>query len=70
MKICLVRHAETVYNKLGKMQGKENIPLSDEGRNQVKELKERIKDNYYDICFSSPLVRCVETAMILVGDKT
>ena len=70
MKICLARHAETVFNKLGKMQGKENIPLSDEGRNQVKELKERIKDNHYDICFSSPLVRCVETAMILVGDKT
>lgn len=69
MKICLVRHAETIFNQLGKMQGKENIPLSDNGRNQAKNLKEKIKNNNYDICFSSPLVRAVETAMILVGDK-
>lgn len=69
MKICLVRHAETVYNQLGKMQGKKNIPLSDEGRRHASKLKDQIKDNNYDICFSSPLVRAVETAMILVGDK-
>lgn len=70
MKVCLVRHAETIFNQLGKMQGRENIPLCDEGRKHARELKEKIKDNYYDICFSSPLVRAVETAMILIGDKT
>lgn len=69
MRICLVRHAETIYNQLGKMQGKKNIPLSDEGRRHAAKLKEQIKDNHYDICFSSPLVRAVETAMILIGDK-
>lgn len=69
MKICLVRHGETIFNQLGKMQGKKNIPLSDDGRRNCKRLKEKIKDNHYDICFSSPLVRCVETAMILIGDK-
>ena len=69
MKICLVRHAETVFNQLGKMQGKENIPLSDNGRNQAKTLKERIKEKNYDVCFSSPLMRAVETAMILIGDR-
>lgn len=69
MKIALVRHGETVYNQLGKIQGKSNIPLSDEGRRQCKKLKEKIKDKKYDICFSSPLIRAMETAMILVGDK-
>lgn len=69
MKITLVRHGETVYNQLGKMQGRSNIPLTDEGRRQCKRLKESIKDNKYDMCFSSPLIRTMETAMILVGDK-
>ena len=32
-------------------------------------LKTKIKDEKIDICFSSPLVRAFETAMILVGDK-
>ncbi len=69
MKICIVRHAETIFNQLDKMQGRENIPLCDEGRNHAKKLKEQVKNNKYDICFSSPLVRAVETAMILIGDK-
>ena len=69
MKIALVRHGETVYNQIGKLQGISNIPLSDEGRRQCKKLKGKIKDKKYDICFSSPLIRTMETAMILVGDK-
>lgn len=69
MKIALVRHGETVYNQLGKIQGISNIPLSDEGRRQCQKLKERIKDKKYDVCFASPLIRTMETAMILVGDK-
>ena len=69
MKLCLVRHGKTVFNTLGKMQGRENIPLSDEGRKECLELKQRISNNHYDICFSSPLLHAIETAVILVGDK-
>ena len=67
--IALVRHGKTIYNELGKLQGKSNIPLCDDGRNDCRRLKEKIKDKHYDICFCSPLIRAVETAMILVGDK-
>lgn len=70
MRITLVRHGETEYNRQGRIQGQSNIMLNDAGRRQVHRLKEKIKDEHYDVCFSSPLIRAMETAMILVGDKT
>lgn len=69
MKITLVRHGETEENYDGKLQGRRNILLNDTGRRQCKRLRERINDKKYDYCYMSPLVRCVETAMILIGDR-
>lgn len=69
MKITLVRHGQTEYNYQNRLQGTSNIPLNDTGRRQCYKLKEKMKNEKFDICFSSPLVRAVETAMILVGDK-
>ena len=69
MKITLVRHGQTEYNKQNRVQGSANIPLNDEGRRQCYKIKPIIREQDYDICFSSPLIRTMETAMILVGDK-
>lgn len=69
MKITLIRHGETEYNRQKRIQGKSNIMLNDKGRRMVHQLKDRMKHEHYDICFSSPLIRAMETAMILVGDK-
>lgn len=69
--ICLVRHAQTDFNKEGKMQGRSNNgDLNDKGLRQVKELREKIKSIDFDICFTSPLLRTMETAFGLVGDRT
>lgn len=69
MKITLVRHAETEENFLRKLQGRENNLLNDSGRRQVLRLKMRLSDKKYDICFVSPLTRCMETALVSVGDR-
>lgn len=69
MKITLVRHGETEENYEGKMQGRMNSLLNDTGRRQCKRLHDRIINKKYDYCYMSPLVRCVETAMILIGDR-
>ena len=69
MKIVLVRHGKTDYNVECKTQGRINIPLNDSGRREVQKLKYKMKDMDFDICFSTPLIRAVETAMILVGDR-
>ena len=69
MQITLVRHGQTDYNNAKILQGVSNIPLNDTGRKQATTLKQRLKDTNFDICFSSPLIRAMETAMILVGDR-
>lgn len=40
--IYLVRHAETAWNKELRYQGQTDIPLNDEGRQQARELRERL----------------------------
>lgn len=69
MKIALVRHGQTEENFLQKIQGRSNPLLNDTGRRQCERLKFQIKDKHYDFCYMSPLIRCVETAIILVGDR-
>ena len=69
MKITLVRHGQTDNNKDGRIQGRANNMLNDEGRRQCRKAKSKILDKHFDICYTSPLVRCVETGMILVGDS-
>lgn len=69
MKIILVRHGETEENFLCHIQGRKNDLLNDGGRRQCKRLKSKLNDKKIDACYMSPLVRCVETAMILIGER-
>lgn len=69
MKICLVRHAETEWNYENKLQGQQNMELNDTGIRQAKKLKQKISDLSYDYCYMSPLIRTVQTAIILIGDR-
>lgn len=57
IKILLVRHGETEWNKVGKMQGWGDSPLSELGRNQARWLNERLKDVKIDKIYSSPTGR-------------
>lgn len=70
MIIYLVRHGETDANKNKIMQGRtENLQLNENGIRQATNLKNKLKDVKFDICFTSPLIRAWSTAMILVGDR-
>ena len=69
MKITLVRHGQTESNYLNVLQGQVNNLMNDTGRRQCKALAMSIKEKHYDYCYMSPLVRCVETALILIGDR-
>ena len=68
MKIALVRHGETEENHSGRIQGRSNHLLNDIGRGQCQELRDKIKEKHFDICYMSPLLRTVETAFIIIGD--
>jgi uncharacterized phosphatase len=63
--ICLVRHGETDWNAIGKLQGRQNIPLNQTGKQQAKEAGLFLKETDWDVIISSPLKRAKETAEII-----
>lgn len=64
MKVYIVRHGEVLHNVL-KQYNTEDEDLTENGRKQAKELKEKLRDIEYDIIISSPLVRARATASII-----
>jgi phosphoserine phosphatase len=67
VRIILVRHGETAWNKEGKFQGRLDIELSDAGRQQAKKLAEALRDVHIDSIYSSPLKRSFDTAKLIAG---
>ena len=61
-KVILVRHGKTVWNAEGRYQGKMDIPLNEEGKEQARRAGEALKDFPVKAVFSSPLSRCRDTA--------
>jgi uncharacterized phosphatase len=61
----LVRHGETEWNRLRKIQGVSDIPLNDTGRAQAAALGDILSRHRFDLIVSSPLSRALETARIV-----
>lgn len=72
MKLVLVRHGETTWNALGKLQGREDIPLSEIGRRQAKAAGQALSHYPFSgrgpVIVSSPLQRAAETARLIAGE--
>lgn len=69
MKIYLVRHGETEWNKEYRLQGQADTRLNDYGRELAQITAEALKEIPFDIIYHSPLNRAEETAVILRGDR-
>lgn len=69
MKLYLVRHGETSWNKEGKLQGRTDIGLNEEGRKVAEWTSEGLKDVKFDIAFTSPLKRARQTAELILKDR-
>ncbi|WP_416151780.1 histidine phosphatase family protein [Salipaludibacillus sp. HK11] len=67
--ICLVRHGETDWNSLGRLQGRTDIPLNSKGILQAEECGCYLKHYGWDVMITSPLKRAKETAEIINKDK-
>ena len=64
MKVYIVRHGEVPHNVL-KIYSRDNEDLTEIGRKQAEELRDKIKHIHFDIVISSPLLRTMHTAKIL-----
>lgn len=67
MTFYFVRHGETEWNVKKKIQGKTDIPLNENGRNQARALANRLVDEGFLVAhaYTSPQLRAAETAQTL-----
>ena len=68
-RLSIIRHGRTDANADGRYIGITDIPLSEEGK---QELREKYEDNDYphvQKVYSSPLIRCTQTAEIMFPDR-
>jgi len=68
-KIYLVRHGRIDYGKERCYIGSTDLPLSKEGKNQARKLKEYFSNIEFEKIYVSPLKRCVETSEIIVEGR-
>ena len=65
MELYIVRHGETLWNREKRLQGREDIELSEKGREVARLTGEALMDTRIDKIFSSPLKRAYETACLI-----
>lgn len=64
--IYFIRHGQTKYNAEGRFVGSTDLPLSEDGRQQIFNKWNGKQDHIdRDIIFTSPMKRCKETAGII-----
>jgi uncharacterized phosphatase len=60
--LTLIRHGETDWNLQRRMQGRSDIPLNENGRQQARLVAARLEGTTWDGIVSSPLVRVMEVS--------
>ena len=65
VRLLLVRHGQTDWNKKGIMQGQKDIPLNHQGEQDALKLRKKIEQEKFDIIITSPLKRTSKTAELL-----
>jgi len=61
-RLVLVRHGETAWNRETRIQGHTDIPLSDHGHWQARQVGAALRDEGIDAIYSSDLQRALDTA--------
>lgn len=69
MRIYMLRHGETDWNKGHRFQGQIDIPLNDYGRELAVVTRDKWPIISYDRVYCSPLCRAAETARIVLEGR-
>jgi uncharacterized membrane protein len=62
--LWLVRHGETEWSKAMRHTGRTDLPLTEHGRRQARDLEPVLAAHAFDLVLSSPLRRARETATL------
>jgi alpha-ribazole phosphatase len=68
VRIYLIRHGETEYNREGRYQGTIDVPLSQRGQEQAASLAHRLREEEIEAIYTSDLGRARETAQAIARD--
>jgi broad specificity phosphatase PhoE len=66
VRYLLVRHGESTYNAEGRIQGQEDAPLSERGKQQAERIGERLRTYVFQACYASDLSRAADTARAIM----
>lgn len=69
MRLYLIRHGETDWNTVKRLQGATDIPLNEKGEALARVTRDGMKEIPFDVIFTSPLKRAYRTAEIVRGDR-
>lgn len=69
MRLYMIRHGETDWNKARKVQGKSDIELNDFGRSLAVKTGQGLRDIRFDAAITSPLRRAKETAELILQGR-
>lgn len=69
MQLYIIRHGETLWNTEGRLQGRADISLNENGIRLARITGERMKDISFDLAISSPLSRAKQTAKLVLEGR-
>ena len=67
-RLTIIRHGHTEGNEIGRYIGTTDIPLSKNGIEELEKIAAEYEYPYVEKVYSSPLLRCIQTARILFPD--
>lgn len=69
VQLILVRHGQSLWNALNKFTGWVDVPLSERGRAEATIASCRLSGYRVKLCFTSKLIRAIETAVICLTEQ-
>lgn len=69
MKLYILRHGETEWNREDRVQGRMDSPLTKKGLEDIAVMAHRLSHIPIDICYTSDLTRAKKTAEGLINNR-
>lgn len=69
MKLYITRHGTTEWNMIKRLQGWNDSKLTEEGVKRALSLGKRLNEVDFDVIYSSPQKRALDTAKLIRGNK-
>lgn len=69
MRLYIIRHGETAWNRERRLQGQTDIPLNAFGEKLAEETGRGLSEVPFDLCIASPLTRTRQTALQVLREN-